>query len=34
MPETIDLKTQRDRVVVACAFLILCPGCISHAILK
>ncbi len=31
-PEPIDLQAQRGRVVVACAFQMLCPGCVSHAI--
>jgi len=28
----IDLETQRGHIVVACAFQMLCPGCVSHAI--
>jgi hypothetical protein len=31
-PEPIELEAQRGRVVVACAFQMLCPGCVSHAI--
>jgi len=31
-PEPIDLGAQRGRVVVACAFQMLCPGCVSRAI--
>ncbi len=31
-PDPIDLEAQRGRVVVACAFQMLCPGCVSHAI--
>lgn len=31
-PEPIDLESQRGRVVVACAFQMLCPGCVSRAI--
>jgi hypothetical protein len=31
-PEPIDLQAQRGRVVVACAFQMLCPGCVSRAI--
>ena len=31
-PESIDLEAQRGRVVVACAFQMLCPGCVSRAI--
>jgi len=27
-----DLEAQRGHVVVACAFQMLCPGCVSHAI--
>jgi len=30
--EPIDLEAQRGRVVVACAFQMLCPGCVSRAI--
>lgn len=30
--EPIDLEAQRGHVVVACAFQMLCPGCVSHAI--
>ena len=28
----IDLEAQRGHVVIACAFQMLCPGCVSHAI--
>lgn len=28
----IDLEAQRGRVVVACAFQMLCPGCVSQAL--
>lgn len=28
----IDLEAQRGHVVVACAFQMLCPGCVSHLI--
>lgn len=28
----IDLEAQRGRVVVACAFQMLCPGCVTQAI--
>ena len=28
----IRLAQQRGRVVVACAFQMLCPGCVAHAI--
>lgn len=28
----LDLEAQRGQVVVACAFQMLCPGCVSHAI--
>ncbi len=28
----IDLGAQRGHVVVACAFQMLCPGCVTHAI--
>lgn len=28
----LDLEAQRGHVVVACAFQMLCPGCVSHAI--
>ncbi|RLQ21117.1 TlpA family protein disulfide reductase [Seongchinamella sediminis] len=28
----LDLEAQRGKVVVACAFQMLCPGCVSHAI--
>jgi hypothetical protein len=28
----VDLETQRGHIVVACAFQMLCPGCVSHAI--
>src|SRR5690606_23323386 len=28
----LDLAEQRGRVVVACAFQMLCPGCVSQAI--
>ena len=31
-PVPLDLEAQRDYVVVACAFQMLCPGCVSHAI--
>ena len=31
-PVPIDLETQRGHIVVACAFQMLCPGCVSHAI--
>jgi len=31
-PVPIDLEAQRGHVVVACAFQMLCPGCVSHAI--
>ncbi len=31
-PVAIDLETQRGHVVVACAFQMLCPGCVTHAI--
>jgi hypothetical protein len=31
-PAAIDLEAQRGRIVVACAFQMLCPGCVSHAI--
>ncbi len=31
-PAPIDLEAQRGHVVVACAFQMLCPGCVSHAI--
>lgn len=31
-PEPLDLEAQRGHVVVACAFQMLCPGCVSHAI--
>lgn len=31
-PEPIDLEAQRGRVMVACAFQMLCPGCVSRAI--
>ncbi|MFA7593441.1 MAG: hypothetical protein WCY26_06860 [Thiohalobacteraceae bacterium] len=31
-PEPIDLEAQRGRVVVACAFQMLCPGCVSRTI--
>lgn len=31
-PEPIELEAQRGRVVVTCAFQMLCPGCVSHAI--
>ena len=31
-PEPIDLEAQRGHVVVACAFQMLCPGCVSRAI--
>lgn len=31
-PAHIDLEAQRGHVVVACAFQMLCPGCVTHAI--
>jgi hypothetical protein len=31
-PVPIDLEAQRGHVVVACAFQMLCPGCVAHAI--
>jgi hypothetical protein len=31
-PAPMDLEAQRGHVVVACAFQMLCPGCVSHAI--
>jgi hypothetical protein len=31
-PAPIDLEAQRGHVVVACAFQMLCPGCVVHAI--
>lgn len=31
-PVPLALETQRGHVVVACAFQMLCPGCVSHAI--
>lgn len=31
-PVPIDLEAQRGHVVVACAFQMLCPGCVTHAI--
>lgn len=31
-PAPLDLEAQRGRVVVACAFQMLCPGCVSRAI--
>jgi len=31
-PKALDLEAQRGQVVVACAFQMLCPGCVSHAI--
>jgi len=31
-PAPIDLEAQRGRVVVACAFQMLCPGCVALAI--
>lgn len=31
-PAPMNLEAQRGRVVVACAFQMLCPGCVSHAI--
>jgi peroxiredoxin len=31
-PEPIDLEAQRGQVVVACAFQMLCPGCVAQAI--
>ena len=30
--EPIELEAQRGRVIVACAFQMLCPGCVSQAI--
>jgi len=30
--KALDLEAQRGHVVVACAFQMLCPGCVSHAI--
>jgi peroxiredoxin len=31
-PAPLDLEAQRGHVVVACAFQMLCPGCVSQAI--
>lgn len=31
-PAAVDLAAQRGHVVVACAFQMLCPGCVSQAI--
>jgi peroxiredoxin len=31
-PVPVDLEAQRGHVVVACAFQMLCPGCVAHAI--
>lgn len=31
-PDPLDLETLRGHVVVACAFQMLCPGCVSHTI--
>ncbi len=31
-PTPIELEAQRGKVVVACAFQMLCPGCVRHAI--
>ena len=31
-PEPLELGARRGQVVVACAFQMLCPGCVSHAI--
>ena len=31
-PAPIMLEAQRGHVVVACAFQMLCPGCVAHAI--
>ena len=31
-PKHTDLQAQRGRVVVACAFQMLCTGCVSRAI--
>ncbi len=31
-PAPMDLEAQSGHVVVACAFQMLCPGCVSHAI--
>ncbi len=31
-PAPMDLEAKRGHVVVACAFQMLCPGCVSHAI--
>lgn len=31
-PVPIDLEAQRGHVVVACAFQMLCPGCVTDAI--
>jgi hypothetical protein len=31
-PAPINLEAQRGHVVVACAFQMLCPGCVAHVI--
>lgn len=31
-PAPIDLEAQRGHVVLACAFQMLCPGCVAYAI--
>jgi hypothetical protein len=31
-PQPLSLEGERGRVVVACAFQMLCPGCVAHAI--
>lgn len=31
-PAPIDLEAQRGRVVIACAFQMLCPGCVAQAL--
>lgn len=31
-PAPLELEALRGRIVVACAFQMLCPGCVSHAI--
>lgn len=31
-PAPIDLEAQRGHVVAACAFQMLCPGCVAHVI--
>lgn len=33
-PAPFDLEAQRGHVVVACAFRMLCLGCVAHAILQ